>query len=65
MADDLDRAADYQQQMTDAALSMRREAPRLAATGECHWCAAPAPAPKRFCDSRCTQDWERFRENQR
>lgn len=59
MADDLDRAVEYQQRMIDAALTHRAPAPELPRTGACHYCEEPVSEIQLFCDSDCAQDWER------
>ena len=34
-------------------------APILPYCGQCYWCGEPLPAPRRWCDADCRDDWER------
>lgn len=55
MADDCDRAAEYQQQDIGHALQRARPG-GPAPTGECLYCGAPTKA--RWCDTECRDDWQ-------
>lgn len=62
MADELDRAAVYEEIERRALIAgARRPVPGLPYTGACHFCAEPVPAPQRFCDGDCAADHERER----
>ena len=63
--DDIDRAAEYQRRLTEAAVSQRKRESGLQATGHCHWCDEPVTGERRFCDSDCADDWERDRAKRR
>jgi len=56
--DDADRA----QERIEHEEALRRRAPRapdLPYAGACYWCGEPLPAPRRWCDAACRDDWER------
>ena len=57
MSDDIDRANEYVQILTDVALSVRKpEGP--AVTGYCLNCDTPVDAPRRWCDFDCLSQWQ-------
>ena len=58
MSDDIDRANDYAQILTDAALSVRKPS-GPAVTGYCLNCDKQVDAPRRWCDADCRDTWER------
>jgi len=60
MSDDIDRANEYVQTLTDAALSVRKPAGPVA-TGRCLNCDQPVESPRRWCDADCRDQWERER----
>jgi hypothetical protein len=62
MADEVDIAFEAQERHLSLALAAQRKAggQRLQATGICHYCGNPQDMGVRlFCDSDCSQDWER------
>ena len=65
MADELDRARDYQDMMNLEAASKRKAAPVLDYVGKCHNCGEPVDRPRRFCDSDCTDEWEELQRRAR
>lgn len=58
MADEIDRANDYTQVLTDAAVAFRKpEGPK--ATGFCLNCEEAVEEGRRFCNFDCMTDWEK------
>lgn len=58
-ADQANRLADLERESMIARARAAAANPSFGSTGECHSCGEPIPLPKRFCNSTCTQDWER------
>lgn len=56
MADEADRAGEYEAKHLEAALSHRKPVPRH--TGCCLNCGDKVGRP--FCDAGCSEDYERF-----
>lgn len=56
MADDADRAADYEEMERLNALRQRK--PELKFTGKCHYCEEPLGEGRRFCDAECRDEYE-------
>lgn len=52
MADEIDRAQDYQIQFNELALRRPKD-PGLPAIGLCHYCSESVPGQQVFCDSEC------------
>lgn len=58
MSDEIDRANDQAQKLTEQALLVRKPTgPTF--TGFCHTCLEPLPSPRRWCDFDCAQVWEK------
>lgn len=57
--DDADRAEDLiEHAIEDGIAEARRTPPGPAAIGECLFCGKPLPAPRRWCDAACRDDWQ-------
>lgn len=57
MADDADRSVDIEEQLTRAAVGVRKETGPTP-NGFCHWCDAAVKKDQRWCDKDCRDDWE-------
>ena len=60
MADLADKAAAYQQQEIDAAVTHRKPVGPVA-VGRCLWCDEPLSGDRRWCDTECRDEWEATR----
>lgn len=59
MADEIDRASEYEDKAREAAISnVRNTGSHLPHTGYCYYCAEPIEAPNRFCDAGCRDSYE-------
>ena len=60
MADEFDKASEFEQLLLDSLLYMQSKKPKeeAAATGQCLYCEEPLPVGLRWCDSDCRDDWE-------
>lgn len=62
LGDEADQANRVVEAEREALISRARaaaSAPTFGSTGECYACHEPIPLPKRFCNSTCSQEWER------
>lgn len=59
--DIIDQAAAFEERDRELALRMRDRGPAAVATGRCLNCSDPIPAPRRWCDADCRDDWQRGR----
>lgn len=57
--DDCDRAAKYQQDEIDAALSRREDEGPIVANGTCWNCLAPVGPRQKYCDGECADEHSR------
>ena len=55
MADIVDQAQD---QNPDALATSQRRPAGPPFTGQCHYCEADVPHPRRFCDEDCRDGWQ-------
>lgn len=62
--DDADRAARFQQEEIDAAVSRRKEVPSIRPNGGCHECFAPVGPKQIFCDSDCEKEWRKWKQRE-
>lgn len=58
MSDNLDIASDREELDRQSALRSCRKPTGPEATGECLYCSERLPAPMRWCDADCRNDWE-------
>jgi hypothetical protein len=63
MADEADRAADYQAHM-NATAHRAHAMPVQVAPGRCVWCDGPI-TEGRFCDADCAEDWGKHNRRHR
>jgi hypothetical protein len=63
MADEADRAADYQAHLNTTA-HRAHDMPAQTTPGRCAWCDEPIQHG-RFCDADCAEDWGKFNRRQR
>ena len=60
MADEADRAQQFEQIQLAQSLAFRRDE-SLPRVGRCHNCNEPLPPDALFCDDACEQDYQRLR----
>ena len=58
--DDADRVSELDAQMEAIRSKYRRVATEVEPDGPCHWCGELIPLPKKFCDSFCADDYEKY-----
>lgn len=61
MADQADTAQAHEERLRTAAISATLAAGKKAAltpSGFCHFCAAPVPPERKFCDPECRDDYQ-------
>ena len=62
VTDESDMATEVEMRDTALAIALvRSRGTEIEAKGECHWCAEPVVAPKKFCDSECAVMFEKGR----
>lgn len=59
MADDADRAAEYEAHYIEEAIRRSRQ-PDLPDRGHCHYCGKKWRDGRRFCDAECRDEYEIF-----
>lgn len=64
-SDPLDLAAEYTEAFLEAARAKRKEERHRPYTGYCYNCEEPLPAPQRFCDEDCRDDFDHRQERVR
>ena len=61
MSDDIDKASDIEQVMRDSAIHIARQTKTLiVGTGNCLNCDQELDDGRRWCDSYCRTDWEKW-----
>lgn len=60
MSDPADKADLEIEQQLKNGIEQARHENRLPPKGECYNCGEPLPAPQRWCDSDCRDDFERL-----
>lgn len=61
MADIFDQASDREIQEREIALSAaRKQKTSILSTGFCLQCGEPMEGDKRWCDTTCRDDWEKW-----
>ena len=58
MPDELDLASDREELARASALVTSRKAAGPTPTGRCLYCGERLPAPMRWCDADCRNEWE-------
>ena len=64
MDDDIDRANDYTQYITDVAIhNASHEAHKIInSTGQCIWCGDKIKDEKRWCSIECRDEYQRYKK---
>ena len=58
--DIFDQAQELEMLQRNASIEQARKAASGPVyTGECHYCGADLPSPRRFCDKDCLTGWEK------
>lgn len=58
--DDCDRARHLQSALNAASAAYRKPVPKIEPMGECHACGEELDTERLFCDSHCTEEYERM-----
>jgi hypothetical protein len=63
LADPLDQAAQFQAEAIDREVRniLNKQPSKLTAIGLCHWCREPLETKQLFCDTDCSDDFEKSR----
>lgn len=67
MADELDRASDYERAAVESATKHIRNSARqrqLIPVGSCYYCNTSLSSGMLFCDAECRDDWEAEKASQ-